>query len=164
MPCVAVGHPQLSEHLEVGSRPRRHGRRHRHRHLWPTLQPIADDGSGRGSLAQYREVTYEVAGRYGCKVVDFWDHGLRRSPVLVRGPIASELRRSSAWPWQSLSHWAGTRGLDQPLPQVRPRHRSGRAMSRGRNKHLAPWIGRRVTGRSSGDGVRCPSGRFWAGS
>lgn len=108
-------------------------------------------------LADYRDVTYEVAGRFGCAVVDFWDHRVFDDPRfwsedrLHLNPVGHQRvalavldalgRPASEW-WR-------------PLPQVRalsPVAKVGRDVSWA-GKHLAPWIGRRVTGRSSSDGV-----------
>lgn len=109
-------------------------------------------------LANYREVTYELAGRYGAAVVDFWEY-----PVLndqrfwsddrlhlnavghqrVAMAVLESLGQSLPTPW-----W-------EPLPDVAALSVPARA---GRDvawvgRHLAPWVGRRLTGRSSGDGV-----------
>lgn len=109
-------------------------------------------------LSQYREVTYEIANRHGATVVDFWDY-----PVLndqrfwsddrlhlnavghqrVAMAVLEALGRPEQVPW-----W-------DPLPQVRPPTLGARV---GRDaawvgRHLMPWLGRRLTGRSSGDGV-----------
>jgi hypothetical protein len=91
-------------------------------------------------------------------VVDFWEHkvfddprfwsedrlhlnpvGHQRVAMAVLEALGSPDRR----PW-----W-------EPLPPVRPLSpvaKVGRDVAWA-GKHLAPWIGRRVTGRSSGDGV-----------
>lgn len=115
-------------------------------------------GVVEGRLSDYRDVTFEIAGRYGCRVVDFWDHAvfddprfwsedrLHLNPVghqRVAMAVLEALGRPSPVPW-----W-------QPLPAVRPLPpvtRIGRDVAWA-GKHLAPWLGRRVTGRSSGDGV-----------
>lgn len=115
-------------------------------------------GVVEGRLAQYREVTYEIAGRYGCRIVDFWDcrvfddprfwseDRLHLNPVghqRVAMAVLESLGRPSAEPW-----W-------QPLPQVRPLPPTAKIARdvTWAGKHLAPWLGRRITGRSSGDGV-----------
>jgi lysophospholipase L1-like esterase len=111
-----------------------------------------------GRLADYREVTFDIAGRYGARVVDFWDVGvfsddrfwsqdrLHMNPVghqRVAMAVLETLGVAQPSPW-----W-------EPLPAIEPPSVLARA---GRHatwagKHLAPWLGRRVTGRSSGDGI-----------
>ena len=91
-------------------------------------------------------------------VVDFWDYSvfddprfwsedrLHLNPVghqRVAMAVLERLGQPLPGPW------------DAPLPQVRPPSPLQRA---GRNaawagKHFAPWIGRRFTGRSSGDNI-----------
>jgi len=108
-------------------------------------------------LAEYREVIYESAGRHGAQVVDFWDctvfddprfwseDRLHLNPVGHQRVAAAVLKglgvRDDRW-WE-------------PLPQARgpsPAARVGRVV-KWAGKHLAPWIGRRIAGRSSGDGI-----------
>ena len=115
-------------------------------------------GVVEGRLAEYREATYDVAGRHGAIVVDFWDYSvfddprfwsedrLHLNPVghqRVAMAVLERLGQPLPGPW------------DAPLPRVRPPSPLQRA---GRNaawagKHFAPWIGRRFTGRSSGDNI-----------
>lgn len=149
---------QLSEHLEVGIAA-----------LAATGADIVIVTYGRpssrsrmmgpveGRLAQYREVTYEVAGRYGCKVVDFWDHVVFDDPRfwsedrLHLNSVGHQ--RVAMAVLESLGRNAGD--WTQPLPQVRPLSpvaKVGRDVTWA-GKHLAPWIGRRVTRRKSGHGV-----------
>jgi len=115
-------------------------------------------GTVEGRLSEYREVTYELAGRFGCRIVDFWDYRVFDDPRfwsddrLHLNPVGHErvamavleaLGRPSRQAW-----W-------QPLPTARPASPAAR-LARDVNwagRHLAPWIGRRLTGRSSGDGV-----------
>lgn len=114
--------------------------------------------SVEGRLSDYRDVTYELADEFGARVVDFWDY-----PVLndqrfwsddrlhlnsvgherVAGAVLQTLGIEPARPW------------DAPLPAVRPAPpwvRVGRDAT-WLGRHLAPWLGRRLAGRSSGDGV-----------
>lgn len=115
-------------------------------------------GLVEGRLALYREVTYEIAGRYGAHVVDFWefsvfgderfwsDDRLHMNPVghqRVAMAVLETLGVPQPSPW-----W-------RPLPDVEPPTVVARATRNAAwaGKHLAPWLGRRVTGRSSGDGV-----------
>ena len=149
---------QLSEHLEVGIAA-----------LAATGADIVIVTYGRpssrsrmmgpveGRLAQYRDVTYEVAGRYGCRVVDFWDHAVFDDPRfwsqdrLHLNSVGHQ--RVAMAVLESLGREAGD--WTRPLPHVRPLSpvvKVGRDVTWA-SRHLAPWIGRRVTGRSSGDGV-----------
>ncbi|MCU0296885.1 MAG: SGNH/GDSL hydrolase family protein [Candidatus Nanopelagicales bacterium] len=110
-----------------------------------------------GRLAEYREVTYDVADRYGCWVVDFWDASVFDDP---RFWSADRLHLNEVGHQRvALAVLDGlgmqARPWNAPLPPVRP---LSPAVKIRRDvvwagKHLAPWIGRRMTGRSSGDGV-----------
>lgn len=115
-------------------------------------------GAVEGRLAEYREVTYDVAGRYAARVVDFWDYSVFDDPRfwsqdrLHLNPVGHH--RVALAVLETLGQPV-TQNWYAPLPAVRAPSALQRA---GRNatwagKHLAPWIGRRVTGRSSGDTV-----------
>lgn len=114
-------------------------------------------GTVEGRLAEYREVTYEIAARHGCRVVDFWDHHVFDDPRfwsddrLHLNPVGHQRVSLAVLETlgQPVDEWTA------PLPPVRPPSpvaRIGRDVAWA-GKHLAPWLGRRVTGRSSGDGV-----------
>lgn len=109
-------------------------------------------------LSDYREVTYEVAGRHGAAVVDFWDYDVFNDPRfwsadrLHLNPVGHE--RVALAVLETLEH-PGARTWWEPLPAVAPRPvwvRAGRNVSWA-GQHLGPWLGRRLTGRSSGDGI-----------
>lgn len=115
-------------------------------------------GTVEGRLADYRDVTYELAGRFGCRVVDFWDYTVFDDPRfwsedrLHLNPVGHE--RVAMAVLESLGH-PSPQPWWQPLPAVRPVSPVAR-LARDVNwagRHLAPWVGRRITGRSSGDGV-----------
>lgn len=109
-------------------------------------------------LAAYREATFAVAGRYGATVVDFWDETVFDDPRFwsedrlhlntlghqrVAMAVLEAMGRPGAEPWRD------------PLPPAQPVSRAsriGRDVSWTR-QHFAPWIGRRVVGRSTGDGM-----------
>lgn len=108
-------------------------------------------------LSGYRDVTYDVAARFGCTVVDFWDHRVFDDPRfwsedrLHLNPVGHQ--RVALAVLEALGCPAGE--WRRPLPEVRvlsPMAKVGRDVSWA-GKHLAPWLGRRVIGRSSGDGV-----------
>ena len=80
-------------------------------------------GVVEGRLAEYRDATYDVAGRHGAIVVDFWDYSvfddprfwsedrLHLNPVghqRVAMAVLERLGQPLPGPW------------DAPLPQVRP--------------------------------------------
>lgn len=99
----------------------------------------------------------ELAGRHGAVVVDLFGAGVLGDPRLWAEDRlhlnAEGHRRVAEAVWQALglppeSDWRA------PLP---PSARPGWATRRGADlrfarEHLMPWIGRRLTGRSSGDG------------
>lgn len=110
-------------------------------------------------LADYREVTYEIADRYAATVVDFWDQSVFNDPRfwsedrLHLNSVGHE--RVSLAVLDALQHPAATTWWD-PLPQVTPQPvwvRTGRHVSWA-GHHLVPWLGRRMAGRSSGDGIQ----------
>jgi lysophospholipase L1-like esterase len=109
-------------------------------------------------LADYRDVTYEIAERQGAYVVDFWDAHVLNDPRfwsddrLHLNPVGHQ--RVAMAVLEMLGVAQATSWLD-PLPPVQPPTVAARA---ARNtvwagKHLVPWLGRRAMGRSSGDGV-----------
>jgi lysophospholipase L1-like esterase len=111
-----------------------------------------------GRLAAYRDVTFDVAKRYDCTVVDFWDERVFDDPRfwsedrLHLNPVGHQRVASAVL--QALGRTAEQ--WWQPLPQVRPLSpivKVGRDVSWA-SKYLAPWLGRRVVGRNSGDGVQ----------
>ena len=61
---------------------------------------------------------------------------------------------------ESLGRYAGTGPDPTAGTTLVPVVKVGRDVTWA-SKHLAPWIGCRVTGRSSGDGV-CAKRRFWS--
>jgi lysophospholipase L1-like esterase len=114
-------------------------------------------GVVEGRLAEYRDVTYEVARHHNCRVVDFWDHSVFNDPRfwsedrLHLNPVGHQ--RVALAVLEALGR--PVPAWQTPLPAVRPPsplHRAGRNVTWA-GKHLAPWVGRRLTGRSSGDQV-----------
>lgn len=109
-----------------------------------------------GRLEGYRLAIHAVAQRHGALVVDFWDQTVFDDPRfwsedrLHLNPVGHQRVASAVLHALDVSQnpwW-------EPLPVARP---ASPAIRVGRNvrwagKHLAPWLGRRVVGRSSGDG------------
>lgn len=110
-----------------------------------------------GRLQQYREVTYEVAAQYGAIVVDFWDVTVFDDPRfwsddrLHLNPLGHE--RVSMAVLEALGVSAAN--WHEPLPRVPApapwAHVADDLSWFGR--HFAPWIVRKVRGRSSGEGI-----------
>ncbi|MDR7301579.1 SGNH/GDSL hydrolase family protein [Haloactinomyces albus] len=111
----------------------------------------------RGKVGAYNSHLWAIAERHGCRVVDLWSMRVLQDPrawstdrlhlspeghrrVALRAAEAlgidvdDDWRRS--WPPQSPRSWRVQRAEDL----------------RWAREHLAPWIGRRLRGRSSGDG------------
>jgi lysophospholipase L1-like esterase len=107
-------------------------------------------------LAGYRQEIHAVAQRHGARVVDFWDQTVFDDPRfwsddrLHLNPVGHQRVASAVLDALGVSQdqwW-------EPLPVARrpsPVARAGRN-ARWAGKHLAPWLGRRVAGRSSSDG------------
>lgn len=114
-------------------------------------------GSVQDRLADYREVLLDLARIHGCEVVDFWYASVFDDPrfwaddrlhlsSLGHQRVADAVLESLGYP---TADWLA------PLPDpydtsALTRLRSDAAWMGG---HLAPWIGRRLIGRSSGDGI-----------
>ena len=115
-------------------------------------------GSVEQRLSDYRDVTYEIAERHGARIVDFWNAHVLNDPRfwsedrLHLNPVGHQ--RVAMAVLETLGVAQATSWLD-PLPPVQPPTVAARAARNAAwaGKHLVPWLGRRVTGRSSGDGV-----------
>ncbi|MCW2874645.1 SGNH/GDSL hydrolase family protein [Actinacidiphila oryziradicis] len=100
----------------------------------------------------------ELAARHGAVVVDLYGAGVLGDPRMWADDRlhlnAEGHRRVAEAVWQALGHLPG-HDWTEPLPAALP---LGWATRRGADlrftrEHLVPWIGRRLTGRSSGDGL-----------
>ena len=125
---------------------------------------IADPGHNpvmgmmRGRMAIFNEWVREIADNHGATVVDMWR---------MRGWKVAEILDEDRLHLNPAGHQGiaiavlDTLGIPhtlKPLPvaaapmlSVSQQRKADLAWARG---HLAPWVQRRVTGRSSGDGVR----------
>ena len=121
----------------------------------------------RGKVADHNQRLWATAVRHGARVLDLWsfapllDHrlwgedrlhlstpGHERVAELALATVLDELPASTG-DEASLPRWAQ---LLPPEPATRPVGATARADARWARQHLAPWVGRRLTGRSSGDG------------
>ncbi|MFF4159790.1 SGNH/GDSL hydrolase family protein [Streptomyces sp. NPDC001678] len=99
----------------------------------------------------------ELAERHGAVVVDLFGADVLGDPRLWAEDRlhldAEGHRRVAEAVWQALGHPAEYDWRAPLPPAVRPGWAARRtADARFAREHLAPWIGRRLTGRSSGDG------------
>jgi lysophospholipase L1-like esterase len=101
----------------------------------------------------------EMAARHGALVVDLYGSRSLGDPRLWAEDrlhlTADGHRRVAEAVWQRLGHAPQWAEWDVPLasPDPGPRWAARRAAdARFAREHLLPWIGRRLTGRSSGDG------------
>lgn len=124
---------------------------------------IADTGNSgvmkviRGRTAIFNEWAREIAEKHGATLVDMWR---------MRGWTVEEIMDVDRLHLNAIGHQSiaiavlealGRDGLLEPLPVpevpvLSPREQRAADLAWARS-HLAPWVQRRVTGRSSGDGV-----------
>ena len=114
-------------------------------------------GSIEARLRDYRDGLLALARRYDCDVVDFWYASVFDDP---RFWAADRLHLNPVGHERVSQAVLETLGFEVPdwLAPLPPED-SASALARARadaawiGGHLAPWIGRRLVGRSSGDGV-----------
>ncbi|MEU1820933.1 SGNH/GDSL hydrolase family protein [Streptomyces abikoensis] len=99
----------------------------------------------------------ELAERHGALVVDLFGADVLGDPRLWAEDRlhldAEGHRRVAEAVWQALGHPAESDWRAPLPPATRPGWAARRAAdARFAREHLGPWIGRRLTGRSSGDG------------
>ncbi|TGB12052.1 SGNH/GDSL hydrolase family protein [Streptomyces sp. MZ04] len=100
----------------------------------------------------------ELAAKHGAVVVDLYGAaalGDQRMWDVDRLHLTSEgHRRVAEAVWQTLGH-APEDDWQAALPATAPPNWTARRVADARfaKQHLVPWIGRRLTGRSSGDGM-----------
>jgi lysophospholipase L1-like esterase len=127
--------------------------------VWTAFDPGGSKvfGTTRGRFAIYSELVREVADRYDATVVDFWrlreyrDWRLWDPDRMHMGPAGHQ---------QMAIHVLDALGVPhelEPLPLLDvepPSFRdSARANAEWLRQHAVPWVHRRLTGRSSGDGL-----------
>ncbi|MBC9729092.1 SGNH/GDSL hydrolase family protein [Streptomyces sp. TRM68367] len=101
----------------------------------------------------------ELAERHGALVVDLYGAPSLADPRMWdvdRLHLTAEgHRRVAEAVWQTLGYDSEDTGWRTPLPPAVPPGWAARwaADARFARQHLLPWIGRRLTGRSSGDGL-----------
>ena len=114
-------------------------------------------GSVSGRIARANEATRAIAEVYDCRVVDFWGVAAFDDDVywdedrLHLSPRGHELAARAVLQELGLGDdsWRTPMAPGDPVP-VLTRAR-GHAAWAGR--HFGPWLGRRLRGRSSGDGI-----------
>ncbi|RCV52721.1 SGNH/GDSL hydrolase family protein [Marinitenerispora sediminis] len=111
----------------------------------------------RGKVATYNMHVRAIADQYGCAVVDLWSMRVlqdRRAWSADRLHLSSEGHRRLALRVCEVLGVAAEGDWRQPWPEELPRDwRLARQEDlHWAREYLVPWIGRRLTGRSSGDG------------
>lgn len=111
----------------------------------------------RGRVATYNELVREVADEHGATVVDYWRLREYRDPRLWD---VDRLHMSSAGHQRMAIAVLDTLGVphDLPEPELAPLAEMDRRQQRAAHlawarAHAAPWVRRRLTGTSSGDGL-----------
>ncbi|WP_017610911.1 SGNH/GDSL hydrolase family protein [Nocardiopsis xinjiangensis] len=112
----------------------------------------------RGKIATYNMHMRAVADRYGCDVVDVWSMRIfddERSWSWDRLHLSSEGHRRLALRVCEVLGTPAGGDWNEPWPEPEPRDwRTARQEDLyWARQFLVPWIGRRLTGRSSGDNV-----------
>ena len=112
----------------------------------------------RGRVALYNLHLRAIADRQGCLVVDLWAMPPLRDPrswSIDRLHLSTDGHRRIALRAAEVLGVPVGDDWREPLPPVAPVDRASqlRADLRWTREHLLPWVGRRIRGRSSGDGV-----------
>ncbi|MEY3733946.1 MAG: hypothetical protein RL347_1305 [Actinomycetota bacterium] len=114
-------------------------------------------GSVSGRIARANDATRAIAQVYGCRVVDFWGVAAFDDDVywdedrLHLSPRGHELAARAVLDELGL----GDDSWRTPMPPVDPAPVLTRARGHAAwaGRHFGPWLGRRLRGRSSGDGI-----------
>jgi lysophospholipase L1-like esterase len=111
----------------------------------------------RGRFALYNEAVREIADRHGAGIVDFWrmkeyrEWGLWDTDRMHLGPPGHQRMA------QAVLDALGVEHVLEPLPPTEHLALTGRALHAKNlewaRSYALPWVHRRLTGRSSGDGV-----------
>ena len=111
----------------------------------------------RGRFSYYNECVREIVDRHGATLVDYWrmseydDWGYWDVDRLHMSTPGHELMATKVLEVLGLSHDLPTPApLRRPELSLREQRAANLAWTR---EHLVPWVKRRVTGRSSGDGL-----------
>jgi lysophospholipase L1-like esterase len=111
----------------------------------------------RGRFALYTEAVREIADRHGIRLVDFWrmreyrDFGYWDTDRMHLGPAGHQRMAMAVLDVLGVAHDL------VPLPptvhpELSPRELRAKNLEWART-HAAPWVHRRITGRSSGDSI-----------
>ncbi len=124
---------------------------------------IADPGLNpvmrliRGRTAIFNEWVREIAEKHNSTVVDMWRmRGWKVAEVMDTDRLHLNAVGHQAIAIAVLDRLGIPHHLEQlavPTVPVLPRRAQRQADLEWARAHLAPWVGRRITGRSSGDGV-----------
>lgn len=127
--------------------------------VWTALDPegLPVFDKLRGRLALYNELVREVADRQPITLFDFWTHREYRDnrlwdwDRLHMSPLGHEHMAALVLDRLGVSHTIAPLDLG-PEPQL-PEDRDRRENLQWAKDFLVPWVGRRVRGTSSGDGI-----------
>ena len=114
-------------------------------------------GSVASRVMKANAATHAIADRYGCRVVDFWGCAVFDDDVfwdedrLHLSPEGHELAARAVLESLGLAD-ASWRTPQASLPPASLLRRAG-GHAAWTVHHLGPWLGRRIRGRSSGDGL-----------
>ncbi|MEV6104847.1 SGNH/GDSL hydrolase family protein [Streptomyces sp. NPDC051940] len=112
----------------------------------------------RGKIATYTAHVRAIADRYGCPVLDLWSLRAVQDPRAWdddRLHLSPEGHTRVALRAAQVLGYTPPADPDQPWPPLPPRGtlEVRRDDIHWAREHLVPWIGRRLRGESSGDGV-----------
>ena len=127
------------------------------------LFTIADPGLNpvfkliRGRVAIFNEFAREIAERHDATLVDMWRmRGWKVSEIMDVDRLHLNAAGHQLMAISVLDALGVPHGLE-PLPITAPDVSTARAALRTNavwvREHAVPWVGRRLTGKSSGDGI-----------